>query len=300
MPGAAWLAIGCAAGALALALLSPFVVALVGAAAVLIAGAGRAARWSRLPRGLGPLAIGLLAIGLRAASSGAAGAHGPIPAGDGPWIGVVETVGSLRDGTRPAIVRLEGESPVLVAATLPWYPPVVPSDRVQLEGRIRPPSPDDYGAYLARIGAIGTLRADSLEVLPAAGTLSRTLEGFRRSAAAGLDLAMPEPESGLAAGVLIGLRDRVDRDLAAAFTTAGASHVVAISGWNIAIVASTLAALAGGLRRRRRAVLTALAIVIYVAFVGPTPSVVRAGAMAGVVLLARELGRPGTAAATPP
>jgi competence protein ComEC len=72
---------------------------------------------------------------------------------------------------------------------------------------------------------------------------------------------------------------------------------VAISGWNIAIVASTLAAVAGGMHRRRRAVLTAVAIGLYVLFVGPSPSVVRAGAMAGVALLARELGRPGTAAA---
>src|SRR5207249_1086988 len=62
-------------------------------------------------------------------------------------------------------------------------------------------------------------------------------------------------------------------------------------------VASTLAALAGGLRRRRRAILTAVAILAYVAFVGPSPSVVRAGVMAGVALLAHELGRPGTAAA---
>ena len=60
---------------------------------------------------------------------------------------------------------------------------------------------------------------------------------------------MPEPEAGLAAGILIGLRDRVDRDLAAAFTTAGVSHVVAISGWNIAIVAATVARA----RRRHRA-----------------------------------------------
>src|SRR6185369_13261577 len=115
--------------------------------------------------------------------------------------------------------------------------------------------------YLARIGAIGTLRADALELLPADGTLAQILEGFRRSAADGLDRSMPEPEAGLAAGVLIGLRDRVDRDLAAAFTTAGASHVVAISGWNIAIVASTLAALAGSVRRRRRALLTTAGIV---------------------------------------
>src|SRR5437867_4197507 len=127
------------------------------------------------------------------------------------------------------------------------------------------------GADLARVGAAGTPRADSLALLPAESSVAGALERLRRAASDGLDRAMPEPEAGLAAGVLIGLRDRVDRDLAADFTTAGASHVVAISGWNIAIVA-------------------------YVTFVGPSPSVVRAGVMAGVALLARELGRPGTAA----
>ncbi|MEO5704132.1 MAG: ComEC/Rec2 family competence protein [Candidatus Limnocylindrales bacterium] len=297
MPRPAWLAVGAAAGALALAALQPFAIVLVGAAVLLVAASAHAGRWGSLPRGVAPLAIGVLAIGLRAGTAAAPAAPGPIPTGDGPWIGVVQTVGSSREGSRPVTIRIEGEPPVLVAATLPWYPPVVPNDRVEIRGRIRAPPPDDYGAYLARIGAVGTLRANSLEVLPAEGTVNQLLEGFRRAAAAGLDLSMPEPEAGLAAGVLIGLRDRVDRDLAAAFTTAGASHVVAISGWNIAIVASALGALAGGMQRRRRAILTAVAIVVYVVFVGPTPSVVRAGAMAGVALLARELGRPGTAAA---
>src|SRR3989304_405282 len=53
--------------------------------------------------------------------------------------------------------------------------------------------------------------------------------------------------------MVVGLRDRVDRDLAAEFTTVGATHVVAISGWNIAIVAAMLGALAGRVARRRRA-----------------------------------------------
>ena len=112
-----------------------------------------------------------------------------------------------------------------------------------------------------------------------------------------LTRVLPEPEAGLAAGILIGLRDRVDRDLAAAFTTAGVSHVVAISGWNIAIVAAAVAAMAGRLGRRRRSVVTIVAIVAYVAFAGASASVVRAALMAGVVLLARETGRAGRAAA---
>ena len=175
-----------------------------------------------------------------------------------------------------------------VAATLPWYPSVIPNDRIELGGSIRPPPEDDYGVYLARIGAIGTIRADQVQVLPAAGGLAGWLEGLRRVAASGLDRAMPEPEAGLAAGVLIGLRDRVDRDLAAAFTTAGASHVVAISGWNIAIVASTL-----GARRAASAPAPgdpdrASRSLAYVAFVGRRPRSCAPRAMAGVALLARE------------
>ncbi len=275
MPRPAWLALGAAAAALASASVSPPVIALAAGALLAVALALGASQRVVPARSTIAFALGVAAIAARGAlTSGPPSPAAGIPTGDGPWTAVVQGVGSPRAGSRPAVVLLEREPPIVVAATLPWYPSVVPGDRIELRGRIRAPPADDYGAYLTRIGAVGTLRADGL----------------------GLDQSMPEPEAGLAAGVLIGLRDRVDRDLAADFTTAGASHVVAISGWNIAIVASTLGALAGGLRRRRRAALTAAAIVLYVAFVGPSPSVVRAGVMAGVALLARELGRPGTAA----
>ena len=294
----AWLAIGVATGALALAAMPPLAVVLAAGCGLAASFAALAARRPGAARKLVPLALGIAAIGLRGGLAMRPEPDaGSIPGGDGPWVAVVQSVGAPRAGARPAVVRIETVPPVVAAATLPSYPAVVPSDRVKLRGRIRPPPADDYGAYLARIGAIGTLRVDSLELLPAQDSLVASLERLRRAAAAGLDRAIPEPEAGLAAGVLIGLRDQVDRELAADFTTAGASHVVAISGWNIAIVASTLAALAGGVRRRRRAILTAVAILAYVAFVGPSPSVVRAGVTAGVALLARELGRPGTAAA---
>jgi len=297
MPRPAWLALGAAAAALASTSVSPPAIALAAAALLAVACALWASQRVVPARSTMAFAIGVAAIAARAAlTSGPSSPAAAIPTGDGPWTAVVQSVGAPRAGSSPAVVLLEREPPIVVAATLPWYPPLVPGDRIELRGRIRAPPADDYGAYLARIGAVGTLRADGLRALPPQGSLQASLEGLRRGAADGLDRSMPEPEAGLAAGVLIGLRDRVDRDLAADFTTAGASHVVAISGWNIAIVASTLGALAGGLRRRRRAALTAAAIVLYVAFVGPSPSVVRAGVMAGVALLARELGRPGTAA----
>jgi competence protein ComEC len=277
------------------------VAVLLGAGALALVGWLVTSVTARRPLGLTLVAIaagaGALAIRLVLAPPVLPPADLALPDGDGPWAAAVVSVGPLREGDRPAVVELTGPPGTRLAATFPAWPVVVPGDHVTIAGELEPRPEGEYGAYLARIGAAGVIRAGSVVIVAAPGDAGRTLEGLRRGADAALGRAIPEPEAGLASGILIGLRDRVDRDLAAAFTAVGASHVVAISGWNIAIVAATLGALAGRVARRRRAALTAVAIVTYVVFVGASPSVVRAAAMAGVVLLARELGRPSRAAA---
>jgi competence protein ComEC len=212
---------------------------------------------------------------------------------------LVESVGSPREGDQVATLRTIDGGPdgFRLAATLPRYPTIEPGDLVEVGGRARERPDSPYGRYLQRIGAWGTLDARSLEIRGRRSDLATTLEAARRDAGDLLTRVLPEPEAGLAAGILIGLRDRVDRAVAEAFTTAGVSHVVAISGWNIAIVAAAIGAIAGRLGRRRRSIVTAVAIVAYIAFAGASPSVLRAGAMAGVVLFARETGRAGRAAA---
>ncbi len=304
MPRSAWLAIG--ATIAALLLVRPpddatgpptmaMAVVLI-ATATFLAGTCLSSRWRRMAI---PLALGAAAIALRVVASPAAPPLGGAPDGRGPWTMVVESVGSPRDGHQTATLRsaATGASGFRLAATLPRYPSVGPGDRVTVGGRVRPRPDSPYGRYLERIGAWGNLDADTLRPIGAADGPAAALERLRRAAGDALAATLPEPEAGLAAGILIGLRDRVDRQVAADFTTAGVSHVVAISGWNIAIVAAAIAALAGRLGRRRRAVVTVIAIVAYVLFAGASPSVLRAGAMAGVVLLARETGRAGYAVA---
>src|SRR4051812_12804932 len=252
-------------------------------------------------RTLIPVAIGaaLIAIRLTVMQPAATPLVAP-PDGKGLWTMTVEATGSPRDGRQVATLVSATAAGVAfsVAATLPRYPEIVPGDQVVVEGAIRPRPDSPYGEYLERVGAIGTLESRTLTVASVPDDPGRRLEGLRRGAADALTTVLPEPEAGLAAGILIGLRDRVDRDLAAAFTTAGVSHVVAISGWNIAIVAAAIAAMTGRLGRRRRSIVTMVAIVAYVAFAGASASVVRAALMAAVVLLARESGRAGRA--TPP
>lgn len=252
-------------------------------------------RSGTLLRTVGPLGAGGVLLALRLAVAGSPPQAG-LPADDGPWRARIETVSSPRDGQQVATLLL-APSFARLYATLPRFPTVTPGDTVSVDGSVRPPPDDGFGGYLRAAGMAGTLRARELTLLPTPADPGRLLEGSRRGSGDALAAVLPEPEAGLAAGILVGLRDRVDRDLAADFTTAGVSHVVAISGWNIAIVGAVVAALARGLSRRRRAVLTLLAVVAYTAFAGASPSVLRAAVMAAVVLVARESGRAGTAAA---
>jgi competence protein ComEC len=298
MPRTGWLAAGAALAALTVGLEDRrLLAAVVVAAAFFLLGGLWLPRGRRV--GLMALAVGMLSIAIRAGLGPAGVAPTGAPAGSGPWTMVVETVGSPRDGHQVATILTVtgGSAGFRLAATLPRYPPIEPGDRLEVEGRARPRPDSPYGRYLERLDAWGTLDARSMAVLARPVDPGTLLEGWRRDAGENLTHVLPEPEAGLAAGILIGLRDRVDREVAAAFTTAGVSHVVAISGWNIAIVAAAVGALAGRLGRRRRAIVTAVAVAAYVVFAGASPSVLRAGAMAGVVLLARESGRSGRAAA---
>ena len=296
--------VGLALGAVAAALLASDgqLVELVPALAVVLAmvvvglrllGRGPAARTTAAA------ALGAAIMLVRVASGGAVegpGTPAGLPGGEGPWTVRVVALAAPREGTQRFTGSLDDGAGMRIDITAPRYPQLRAGDRVEVSGALRSPPEDAYGAYLARTGVSATLTTRSVRALPAPDDPDRLVQGIRADAGDALARALPEPAAGLAAGILIGLRERVDRDLAADFTTTGLSHVVAISGWNIALVAGLVAALLGAWARRRRAVATVGAIALYTILAGASPSVLRAAVMAGVALLARETGRPGTAA----
>ena len=268
--------------------------------------------------GLAAAAVGAAVVAARlavgAASGGDAPGTAPLPGGTGPW---QATVASARESKGQQLVTLVVSGPaanssapplngpvatpgpvaspgaaVRCSAVVPAYPRLVAADRVAWSGRVRPLGDSPYELWLAAQGISATCEPTELAVVGHDDSPAGRLEGFRQVSGDWLQRVLPEPEGGLAAAILIGLRDRVDKDVAADFTTAGVSHIVAISGWNIAVVGATVAALLGSLvGRRRRAAVTLAAIVAYTLFAGASPSVVRAAVMAAVALLAVESGR---------
>ena len=300
IPRSGWLALGAVAAAGALQGEGSSAIAaaaLGGGAAVAVAGALAATGRPAAALRLAALAGGILAVALRLVPAGGPGPLPALPQGAGPWTATVSAVSSPLDGSQRFSAAFDVPAGLAVAVTAARYPPVVPGDRVRLAGPLRPRPDSEYGAFLARNGIAGTLRASELALLPAEPGPGRALEAARRAVDAALARALPEPAAGLASGILVGLRERVDRDLAADFTATGLSHVLAISGWNIALVGGLAASLLARRPARLRLAVVLAVIVGYTLFAGASASVVRAAAMAAVALVARAGGRPGTAAA---
>lgn len=99
----------------------------------------------------------------------------------------------------------------------------------------------------------------------------------------------------LVPGLAIGDTSAVGETLDAAMKASSLSHLTAVSGANCAIVTAAAFLLAGlcGVRRAGRIVVAVIALVGFVVLVTPQPSVIRAGAMAMVVLVTLIVGRSG-------
>jgi competence protein ComEC len=118
-------------------------------------------------------------------------------------------------------------------------------------------------------------------------------EAIRGRAEDALGRGMPAREAELARGFVLGEDERIDAATVEDFRRAGLSHLLAVSGQNVALLAllamPLLAAL--GIPLRARLIWILAAIVIYVPLAGAGPSILRAGVMGGLGVLATLAGR---------
>jgi len=116
---------------------------------------------------------------------------------------------------------------------------------------------------------------------------------IRGRAEAALGRGMPSREAELARGFVLGEDENIDVGTVEDFRRSGLSHLLAVSGQNVALLAllvmPLLAAL--GMPLRARLVWILAAIVVYVPLAGAGPSILRAGVMGALSLLATLAGR---------
>lgn len=147
------------------------------------------------------------------------------------------------------------------------------------------------------LAAAGTALRAFVLLPPIAVGADAHVAALRAALAAPLRTLVPEPESGLLLGIVLGDRSGISRDVRDAFAASGTAHLLAISGFHMSIVAGTVALiLRGRVRVAYAALVTVLVAAGYTVLVGAGPSVVRSAIMATVGSLGLAVGRPGLGA----
>ncbi len=174
--------------------------------------------------------------------------------------------------------------------------PVGEGQRIRCEVRLhrpagfRNPGGFDYPAALRRDGIllVGNGRGDRLAALTP--DVPPWPVRVKRWAVATIDSHLPEASAALLSGLLLGERTALPRETDEAFRRAGVYHILAVSGFNVALLASSVFAALTliGVPRRTTAVAAAVVLVGFALVVGGQPSVLRATTM-GLLLLAAVL-----------
>ncbi|MCJ7716390.1 MAG: ComEC/Rec2 family competence protein, partial [Anaerolineales bacterium] len=185
----------------------------------------------------------------------------------------------------------------LLLAKIPVEEQVHFGDRVKLNGYMEiPPEDEDfsYREYLKRKNIYVYLPNAEIEVLEAGqgNLLLQGIFGLKSRALEVLYRLWPDPEASLLAGILLGIETGIPDQVQQAFRDTGTSHIIAISGFNITIVAGLFSRFFSRLLNPRQgAVAAVIGIGFYTLLVGADAAVVRAAVMGGLSIFAQQIGR---------
>ncbi len=222
--------------------------------------------------------------------------------------GLVVDEPDIRD--QSVLLRVEAENiivsggqliPVkgLILITTPRFPIVAYGTQVQLIGNLETPGEGasfDYKGYLARQGIHSQMSWPKLTVLAEnqGDFLYRTIFSFKAEAQKTIQQLLPDPQGALLTGILLGNDQGLSSELEEQFRITGMTHIIAISGFNIAILVGSVVSLGRPILGSRRASILALVVVfLYTLLVGADAAVVRAAVMGSLFIFSRRMmGRP--------
>ena len=170
-------------------------------------------------------------------------------------------------------------------------------DIVRLRGHLQtPPTNEDFSYldYLAHQDIHAYMPDAEATLLPFTGGngFLRLVYAFKAQAVAHVYQIFPDPEASLLSGILLGDDNGLPADLQQAYQNTGTAHIIAISGFNIAIIAGLFVGLFSRLLGKRKgAIFAVLGILLYTLLVGATASVLRAAIMGTLAIFARQVGR---------
>ncbi|HVZ11104.1 MAG TPA: ComEC/Rec2 family competence protein [Candidatus Paceibacterota bacterium] len=208
----------------------------------------------------------------------------------------------VKDITVPSRTVFADEN---MLVTTDAYPGHTLGDQLAITGALKLPqnaadSDFDYVQYLKNKSIRTIMIRPKIEPGPAVlswaerATIAvyRPLLAIKHSFEHAVRRSLAEPVASYIDGILLGSRQNIPDSIQDAFQKTSTTHILAISGYNIAIIAESLLAIAVVFTKRRNAFwISTIVIILFTILTGASASVVRAAVMGLLLLAANGYGR---------
>ncbi len=204
------------------------------------------------------------------------------------------------ENSQKLIVELEGEKiKALISVSQNYIYKY--GDQIEFFGKLE--KPENFTTDQGKVfDYINYLRKDNVLYLmnyPDIETLSRgngnfikgTLFSFKQKFLEKLNLNIRNPENLLMGGLILGEKASFDEDLRRNFVDTGTIHIVALSGYNITIVAEYFMKLFSFFSKMVATWMGFFSIILFILMTGASTTAIRAGIMSILALYARASGR---------
>ncbi len=177
------------------------------------------------------------------------------------------------------------------------YPEYNYGDLIRVEGKIQTPENFDgfqYRDYLFSQNIFYIIYYPKVSLLEyrSKGLETRILEVGEYSNGI-IKKIFPQPHAGILNGMIFGAKSEISDEVLDKFRKTGTSHIIAVSGSNMTIIAVIMMYffLMLGLNRNRVFYFSLIGIAFFVILVGYQPSAIRAAIMGSIILVAVKVGR---------
>lgn len=152
----------------------------------------------------------------------------------------------------------------------------------------------NYKRYLSNKDIYYLIKNADLKIISSGNgsKIKSSLYNLRNSFIRNINKVIPNPESDLANGLILGVKGGFDEEMNNEFIETGTIHIVALSGYNVSIVAEGVMKIFGLIFSQIISIVFGIFIIIlFIIMTGASSTAIRAGIMATIMLLGKMTGR---------
>jgi len=215
--------------------------------------------------------------------------------------GMIDDEPEMKETNQKLTVKVGNKNSFKILLTTDFNEEYRYGDTINFYGKLKKPEnfitdtgkEFDYVNYLKKDGIFFVMGYPKIEILTRdnGNKIKSVLFSIKDKFLEKINLSIRDPENLLMGGLILGEKSAFSQDLRQNFVDTGTIHIVALSGYNVTIVAEWIMKVFAFLPRHLGIGIGIFAILLFIIMTGASSTAIRAGVMATLALIARATGR---------